>query len=667
MIDLLEQLFPNSKYREVYLKNDPRAQKLGTSHKAPMNNRILTYDEIKGTKNRIGWIVPEGYTVIDIDNKPVSKKVQKLLMGEGIDTVIFETEHGCHFIFKSIPGIFQTQGSFCRLGFKLDTRSNASGYIVIPYNDPDRRVITTANYIPDLPQYLLPEKIDFPDMSLVVEGERNGKLFEFMTKLKYLKNIDLDQIKQCVRLCNQYILDKPLPEKELERTVLSDKNLERGVDVTKISSNTIAIELLKELKVVTTNQGMYMYNGKYYEYCDDYQLARYIHARYAEFGETKRNEVIEFIKLKTYIQQNDINSDWRKITVRNGILNLITGELTDFDPQNITTRYVDVEFIPSCHPSERIDNFINGLSGYTPGIPDEDQTIAVEKRNKLYEFIGYCLVSRNKFQKVFFLLGPGATGKSTFLELVRKLLGPNNCSALSMQDLESTFMPAQLKDKMVNIGDDISMNTLLDGAVIKILCGTLPIMVQQKYEKPYELVNEAKFIFSCNKMPMFKDHSDGLYRRLEIIEITNRVPPDKRNSNLIEQFTHEDLQYLLWRSFVAINSALVNDKLIDTVCCQEALEKFRTQSSTLLSFVKGGESINYGKTAIQLDTKQSFIGASIAKKYREYALWCQDYGRSKQSLENFVENVCSEFGLIISKGKFYDDPDKSDSPTLGKP
>ena len=35
MIDLLEQLFPNSKYREVYLKNDPRAQKLGTSHKPP--------------------------------------------------------------------------------------------------------------------------------------------------------------------------------------------------------------------------------------------------------------------------------------------------------------------------------------------------------------------------------------------------------------------------------------------------------------------------------------------------------------------------------------------------------------------------------------------------------------------------------------------------------
>lgn len=658
MIDLIEQLFPNSKYREVFLKNDPRAQKLGTSHKAPINNKVLSYLEIKDTPNRIGWIVPEGYTVIDIDDKQIAHKVQKLLMGEGIDTIIFETEHGCHFVFRSIPGVFQTQGSFCRLGFKLDTRSNASGYIVLPYNDPDRRVITTTNYIPDLPQYLLPERIDFPDMNKVVEGERNGKLFEFMTKLKYLKNITIDQIKQCVILCNRYILDKPLTDKELEKTVLSDKNLERGADVTKISPNTIAIELLKELKLVTTNQGMYMYNGKYYEPCDDYQLARYIHARYAEFGETKRNEVIEFIKLKTYVQQDDINSDWRKITVRNGVLNLMTGELSDFDSNYITTRYVDVEFIPSCATSERIENFINGLSGYTVGIPDSEQQSAAEKKNKLYEFIGYCLVSRNKFQKIFFLLGPGATGKSTFLELVRKLFGPHNCAALSMQDLEATFMPAQLKDKMVNIGDDISMNTLLDGAIIKILCGTLPIMVQQKYEKPYEMVNEAKFIFSCNKMPMFKDHSDGLYRRLEILEITNRVAPDKRDSNLIERFTHEDLQYLLWRSFVAINSALINDKLIDTICCQEALEKFRTQSSTLLSFIKGGEAVNYSKTSEELEVKKGFIGASIARKYHDYVVWCQEYGKSRQSLENFVDNICSEFNLAISKGKFIE-PQKS--------
>lgn len=652
MVDLIEKLFPNSQYREVYLKNDPRAEKNGSSHKAPMSSKVYNYSEIKDSPNRIGWVVPLGYTVVDVDNKVVAKKIQKLLFGEAIDTVIFETEHGCHFIFKSIAGVYQTQGTMCRLGVKIDTRSNASGYIILPYNDSDRRVAMTANTIPDLPQYLLPEKMDCPDMNLTVEGQRNGNLFDLMTKLKFAKNITIEQIKEAVTMCNKYILDNPITQKELEKTVLSEKNLEKGADVSKVSSNTIAIELLQELKIVTTKQGMYMFNGKYYEPCDDFQLARYIHARYAEFGETKRNEVIEFIKLKTYVSTEDVNGDWRKITVRNGVLNLITGELSDFDPNYVTTRYVDVEFIPNCVVSSRIENFINGLAGYTVGKIDEEQQSAVEKKNKLFEFIGYCLVSRNKFQKIFFLLGPGATGKSTFCELVRRFFGSDNCSALSMQDLETTFMPAQLKDKMVNIGDDISMNTLLDGASIKILCGTLPIMVQQKYEKPYQMINEAKFIFSCNKMPLFKDKTDGLYRRMEILEITNKIAVKDRNSNLLEEFTHEDMQYLLWRSFVQINFALQNDRLIETTCCQEALEKFRTQSSTLLSFMKSGESSDYGKTVEELELADQYIGSSVAKKYHDYLNWCVENGKSRQSLENFVDNICGEFDLIVKKGKF---------------
>ncbi|MBR4889738.1 MAG: bifunctional DNA primase/polymerase [Clostridia bacterium] len=649
MIDLIEKLFPNSQYKEVYLKNDPRAERAGISHKAPINNQILTYSQIKNTPNRIGWIVPEGYTVVDIDNKRCAKKIQMLLMGEGIDTIIFETEHGCHFCFKSIAGVFQTQGTFCRLGIKIDTRSNASGYIVIPYNDADRRVVQTANKIPNLPQYLLPEKIDCPDMSTVSEGERNGKLFEFMTKLKFVKSITTEQIKECVNLCNKYILDSPIPQKELDKTVLSQKNLERGTDASKISSNTIANEILQEVKLITTRQGMYMFNGKYYETCDDFQLARYIHAKYAEFNSSKRDEIIEFIKLKTYQPADNINSDWRKITLRNGVLNLMTGELSDFDPNCVMTRYIDIEFIPDCPASSRIENFLNGLSGYTPGIENQ---VAFEKKQKLLEFIGYCLVSRNKFQKVFFLLGPGATGKSTFLELVRKLFQPHNCSALSMQDLESTFMPAQLKDKIVNIGDDISINTLLDGSTIKILCGTLPIMVQQKYERPYEMVNEAKFIFSCNKMPLFKDKTDGLYRRLEILEITNRIAPSQRKSGLIDTFTHEDLQYLLWQAFLAINKALVNDRLIDTICCAEALERFRTQSSTLLMFIKQN-SQEYHKPAIDFDEMRSKLnGMTISKAYYDYSAWCAQNGKSKQSIETFTENICLELDMSINKGHF---------------
>ena len=655
MIDILEQVFPNSQYRQIYLKDDPRAERNGMSHKAPIDSNIYTYNDIKDCANRIGWIVPTGYTVVDIDNKANAKRIQKLLMGEDVETIIFETEHGCHFIFKSIAGVFQTQNCFCRLGIKIDTRSNASGYIIIPYNDPDRRVVSTTKTIPSLPQYLLPEKLDFPVMDLVEKGERNGKLFELMTKLKMAKNINIDQIKECVSLCNRYILSEPIPQQELDKTVLCAKNLERGVDASKISSNTIAIELLQDVRIITTTQGMYMYNGKYYEPCDDTQLARYIHAKYAEFGRAKRDEVIEFIKLKTYIKQEEVNSDWRKITLRNGVLNLMSGEITDFNPDEVMTRYVDIEFIPDCPVSERIENFLNGLSGYTLGIPETQQIHALEKKTKLLEFLGYCLVSRNKFQKVFFLYGPAHTGKSTFLRITQKLLGANNCAALSMSDLENAFMPSQLQDKMVNIGDDVSGNDLLDGATLKILCGNLPIMVQQKYEKPYAFVNEAKFIFSCNKMPLFKDKTDGLYRRLEILEITNKVAMTTRRTDFEDTFTHEDMQYLLLQAFLAINNALINDRLTSSVCCEEALEKFRTHSSTVLSFAKSKGEVspsNMRKKLTELGCKEDFENRSANSKYSEYISWCYDNGKNRQSFENFVDAICAEFDFVIKRGCF---------------
>jgi putative DNA primase/helicase len=166
------------------------------------------------------------------------------------------------------------------------------------------------------------------------------------------------------------------------------------------------------------------------------------------------------------------------------------------------------------------------------------------------------------------------------------------------------------------------------------------------------MTNEAKFIFSCNKMPLFKDKTDGLYRRLEILEITNKIAVKDRNSNLLEEFTHEDMQYLLWRSFLQINFALQNDRLIETTCCQEALEKFRTQSSTLLSFMKSGESSDYGKTVEELELADQYIGSSVAKKYHDYLTWCVENGKSRQSLENFVDNICGEFDLVVKKGKF---------------
>lgn len=90
--------------------------------------------------------------------------------------------------------------------------------------------------------------------------------------------------------------------------------------------------------------------------------------------------------------------------------------------------------------------------------------------------------------------------------------------------------------------------------------------------------------------------------------------------------------------------------MIDTICCQEALEKFRTQSSTLLSFVKANKTSDMSVKATELDCAEDFIGRSLISKYHEYLGWCSDYGKSRQSLKPlpiiYAPNLICRFGKV---------------------
>ena len=85
------------------------------------------------------------------------------------------------------------------------------------------------------------------------------------------------------------------------------------------------------------------------------------------------------------------------------------------------------------HPA-RCDRWLEFLS----------QTIQTpEPIMQVQEFIGYCLTRDARYTKSLLLLGPGADGKSVFMQVVRELVGPENCSSVSFEDLEDQFFKIQ--------------------------------------------------------------------------------------------------------------------------------------------------------------------------------------------------------------------------------
>ena len=55
----------------------------------------------------------------------------------------------------------------------------------------------------------------------------------------------------------------------------------------------------------------------------------------------------------------------------------------------------------------------------------------------------------------FHFNGGGSNGKSSFLKILRSLVGDTNTSSVALKDLNGRFKTAELFGKLVNLGDDI--------------------------------------------------------------------------------------------------------------------------------------------------------------------------------------------------------------------
>jgi putative DNA primase/helicase len=244
-------------------------------------------------------------------------------------------------------------------------------------------------------------------------------------------------------------------------------------------------------------------------------------------------EVIGHIKRSTYIERDLINGDSDLLVVQNGIIRLTDRELLPHSPRAVFTIGIPVTYLPSAK-CPGIDLFFHQI------VKPSDVAL-------LCELCGWCLDRKSTIQKLFFLLGGGAAGKSTFLNLLRKFLGPENCSAASLQSLaDNRFTMAQLADKLANIFPDLPASGIKDAAIIKGLTGGDVMQAEHKFERPFNLQNTAKLVFSANKAPRLSEDTDAIWRRLVIVGFPNQFIGNKADSDLIDKLTvAEELSGLL--------------------------------------------------------------------------------------------------------------------------
>lgn len=265
------------------------------------------------------------------------------------------------------------------------------------------------------------------------------------------------------------------------------------------------------------------------------------------------------------------------IAFNNGIYDISTGEWTDFSPEIIITNRIPIDYVDfgeqigsgvKTEAMKIIDNWLDSFSEDNP-----------KKRAVLEEVAGLALYHRNMGlrRQHTILVGIKESGKSTFIKMVERLVGEENCCHASMEDIcnpDNRFCTYSLIGKILNSYADLSNQKLKSTARLKNICTSDPIQVEEKHIRHTDLTWEGKMLYGCNNLPIIND--EALTDRFEIIPCNAKYDsPDRPcNRDLYGGYLLKPdcLQYWCYLAVQGLKRFIANN--YNHTCCEE-IELFR--------------------------------------------------------------------------------------------
>ncbi|OGV47601.1 MAG: hypothetical protein A2017_09975 [Lentisphaerae bacterium GWF2_44_16] len=170
-----------------------------------------------------------------------------------------------------------------------------------------------------------------------------------------------------------------------------------------------------------------------------------------------------------------------------------------------------------------------------------------EGRNILQLLCGLALVPDTRYEVIFLLYGEAGTGKTTFTEILKAVVGPANVCCLPLNKFTEKHSTHLLTENLLNIVGDlptsdghVSLNQI-EGILKDVASGgTIP--VERKNKDPLTAPAIARCVFASNSLPAFADRSNGIWDRLRIIPFNERFRgTPMHNPHLRDEIIAEEL------------------------------------------------------------------------------------------------------------------------------
>jgi len=317
-----------------------------------------------------------------------------------------------------------------------------------------------------------------------------------------------------------------------------------------------------------------------------------------------------------------------KVTLQNGVYDLVTDELLPQSPEHFQTCQIPVGYQPEADYTK----FRKYLADVTCG----DHSL----ENVMQEMMGYVLIDNAKAERAFYLYGPGQNGKSVFANILMALVGTDNASSNPLSMFGKQFGLENVVGKMMNIAGE--NNEALGSAATEILKAMISgdtISVARKFKQAVSYLATCKLFFLMNTLPDTDDTSHGFFRKVLIVPFNRIFSEDVKNPNLKDELIVELPGILNWALEGAKRLIANNYRFSPSDVVEKAAKDYKAEQNPVELFYKEGLAYNPGA---RIPRK------SVHSAYMRFLEEQGTAGRGTESTQRF-------WGILDNQAKLLDE------------
>ena len=408
------------------------------------------------------------------------------------------------------------------------------------------------------------------------------------------------------------------------------KNVEK-IATSPPSEAEIADKLIQKYGLLYLSKaGFYEWDGHVWKLIADDVVRAYAAQEYGEHFRTAARNANACSHVRDLVVDNSVVFNKKPVlTFPNGTLELETGVFRESRRDDYCTFMMSYDYNPNsvCPVWEQfITDITNGCG----------------KRYENLQFIpGYALMPHCKLEKIFVLLGGGGNGKTVYLNIIKRVFGHENISAVLPSGLVNEFQRIMLKDSLLNIGSDISSDFTKGEIREYLLQISSGEMIQACYKGKTHITFEprCKLVFACNSVPT-AEIINGLDRRMHFVKfpcsfVDDPDPADplqkKIDVELIDKLIAELPGIFNW-VYKGYQQLKQQGWIVETDEQSEILNQFRTTSNPIMEFCED----------------KTFAGTmSRDEIYSWYRDWCDAAGHKALSRTKFIPKFREVMGKNI--------------------